>query len=635
MGEAFLDYKKGGSGLNINGIIEDYYVYAGENVNAGDFVEFVNGVAGTENNGSNSAKQIFATGSKFTSYVKATYLGDNKVFLALRYSGDYYVYGLVLVVDGATITQGSALSLGLSTIYQFAVDRLSNNKVFVACGGKSGNNLVGMICTIDGTTITKGTTVTINSSSYTADKMSVKTLSEDKVFVAHSIDSSLRLYANICTVSGTTITAGTSIAIDTTTYAGLYIADNMPILPNGDIFIAHNYGNYYYLYGVVCSISGTTITPGTNTQLTTSYTSASISPVLLPDGKIFIAHNEGSGQNSTLWGLACSIDGKSITCGTDVQLNATKWSGTYVSAVLLNTDKVFIFHTYDTNLYLYGTTVSVDGLSVVMHGAQMLNAHLINDSGVGLSAVAVDATRALVVNSNDSDYYYYANVWSVDANTNRPTSNIYSTTYETQVRPATSLPCNGVASTSGEGGDSSGHKDIVSVYRMPYSVYNLIKNGDFSNGLEGWAIQQASYGISDIVEENGEKVLRVKATNTGQTAIIGVKQNLSSLNTQHMYYLCADIKFTAGGEGSESNTICGVNFNSFWLLGGKNVTSDWSFYSKLYSINSKYSYNDISIGIYVQSLNDIGYFKNVKFYDLTEIFGAGNEPTQEWCDANL
>ena len=41
MGEAFLDYKKGRAGLDINGIIEDYYVYAGENVNAGDFVEFV------------------------------------------------------------------------------------------------------------------------------------------------------------------------------------------------------------------------------------------------------------------------------------------------------------------------------------------------------------------------------------------------------------------------------------------------------------------------------------------------------------------------------------------------------------------------------------------------------------------
>ena len=33
--------EKRSENFNINGIIEDYYVYAGENISAGNFVEFV------------------------------------------------------------------------------------------------------------------------------------------------------------------------------------------------------------------------------------------------------------------------------------------------------------------------------------------------------------------------------------------------------------------------------------------------------------------------------------------------------------------------------------------------------------------------------------------------------------------
>ncbi|MBR6613161.1 MAG: discoidin domain-containing protein [Clostridia bacterium] len=164
---------------------------------------------------------------------------------------------------------------------------------------------------------------------------------------------------------------------------------------------------------------------------------------------------------------------------------------------------------------------------------------------------------------------------------------------------------------------------------------NLVANGDFSSGLEGWTVQQTSYATSNIITENNEKVLQIKAINTGQSSIAGIQQVLPSLNAQHVYYLCAYIKLTSGVEGSEATTLCGISFNTFWQVGGKNVTSEWSFYGKRLNINSSYSFGDIAIGLYVQSLNDVAYFKNVQMYDLTEMFGTGNEPTQEWCDNNL
>lgn len=41
-------YSQSSSGMKINGIIEDYYVYAGERVKKGDFVELLVGSNGEE-----------------------------------------------------------------------------------------------------------------------------------------------------------------------------------------------------------------------------------------------------------------------------------------------------------------------------------------------------------------------------------------------------------------------------------------------------------------------------------------------------------------------------------------------------------------------------------------------------------
>jgi hypothetical protein len=35
------------------------------------------------------------------------------------------------------------------------------------------------------------------------------------------------------------------------------------------------------------------------------------------------------------------------------------------------------------------------------------------------------------------------------------------------------------------------------------------------------------------------------------------------------------------------------------------------------------------------STTDSYYYKNVRVYNLTKIFGAGNEPSQSWCRENL
>ena len=82
MGQGALDYIGVKGGLDINGIIQGYYVYAGENISAGDFVEFVNGVAGKVNAG-----QIIET-SYETQVRRATSVPCNGVAKTSGIGGD-------------------------------------------------------------------------------------------------------------------------------------------------------------------------------------------------------------------------------------------------------------------------------------------------------------------------------------------------------------------------------------------------------------------------------------------------------------------------------------------------------------------------------------------------------------------
>ena len=138
------------------------------------------------------------------------------------------------------------------------------------------------------------------------------------------------------------------------------------LVDTNKVFIAHR--NDSYLYGVVCTISGTTITVGTDTQLSTAPVSdVYASAVLVDTNKVFIAHGCYS---TTLYGTVCTISGITITAGVDTRLSTDYSSHFGTSAVLVDTNKVFIAHrngtSYDASSYLYGMVLSVlDGTCAI------------------------------------------------------------------------------------------------------------------------------------------------------------------------------------------------------------------------------------------------------------------------------
>ena len=457
MGEAYLDYKKGGAGFDINGIIKDYYVYAGETVNVGDFVEFVNGVAFSDEVRTKDTSIAYEA----LNGMSAVRLSNTSIFIAYDYGTS--LKGVVCTVQNGVITPGTVTFLGVNGVTIFSVASLSSTSIFVAYGME--DDLYGVVATISGTTITKGsnTYLGVNTSGIA---MSAVALSSTSVFIAYSTGTGMNTipYGMVCTISGTAITKGTGTQISSSSYSALNLS--VAKLSSTKVVVVHtggSNGTNLKLYGTVCTISGTKITRGTNTQISTvSYSGNQFSAVALTSQYLFIAHSYYS-NGYFLYGIVCAVSGTNLYVydGTDTQLCSLTSRNEKVSVCIIDHSKVFVAHGYDsTNFYLRGLLCNISGTTTTP-GTDIELSNTIN-SGAMLSAFEIVDNSVFVAHTSGSSKTLYGQVFNVAGDI--PTNQFGSTEYETQVRVATTLPCNGVASTSGIGGSETAHNQQVSVY---------------------------------------------------------------------------------------------------------------------------------------------------------------------------
>ena len=242
-----------------------------------------------------------------------------------------------------------------SNSYEYAsAVTLSTDKVFISFRG-NGNYLYGIVCTISGDTITTGTETQISTISSSYQYASATALGSDKIFIAHR-GNNTRLYGIVCTISGTTITVGGDTELSST--SNTYQYASAATIGTDKVFIAHQYSNY--LYGIVCTISGTSISKGADTMLssrTASYTDAKVT--VLDTDKVFVAHD--SSGNNGLFGVVCTVSNKAITAGSDTRLTVVQDAAT-PSAVALSASKVFVAYSSSTD-GLHGAILAISGTS--------------------------------------------------------------------------------------------------------------------------------------------------------------------------------------------------------------------------------------------------------------------------------
>lgn len=157
---------------------------------------------------------------------------------------------------------------------------------------------------------------------------------------------------------------------------------------------------------------------------------------------------------------------------------------------------------------------------------------------------------------------------------------------------------------------------------------NLVTNGDFSNGTTGWSNDGASLSVSNNT---------LSASGSGASANPGTLQIIGTVVAGSKYYLRAKVRVT--------NTLCTSLLFRLTFGTGSTVsvgTISSPIQSQWYAIGAIFTQTDqsgnftmIVRSTYADAATASGKVMETQYvevFNLTAIFGAGNEPTAEQMD---
>jgi len=172
-----------------------------------------------------------------------------------------------------------------------------------------------------------------------------------------------------------------------------------------------------------------------------------------------------------------------------------------------------------------------------------------------------------------------------------------------------------------------------------YQITNMFVNGSFEDGFTGWNSNLFNKGgvtLSTTQQSHGNNSIYVKAIGDKKEKAAGYLTPISLIK-DHKYYFSVDTYFNDYSSGfgvigvliDASGDQKRANYNS-------NILYQWQKSSRLFTATTSASHADIRIG-QVFSADSVyeAYVDSVILIDLTEAFGAGREPSKEWCDENI
>lgn len=323
----------------------------------------------------------WGTASEFESgvtvYICCCEISSDKFVVAFRDVGDGGAgKARVATVSGTTITWGtvSEFCSNVTIGYSLGICKLDTDKfVVVYTDDAQLDDGYARAATVSGTTISWGTAKEFETGD--TEYPSCCQLSTDKFVVCYNDEGdSDKGKACVCTVSGTTITAGTPVV-----FADKNTAWNenrcCKLTTDKFLILWRDASDSYYLKGIAATVSGTT--PSFGSELTIDSINASaISCAQLDTDKAVIVWRDGTNTHGAI--EIVTVSGTTITEGTEVDLNPTSGDIQY-NAVAKVDDTHFVVIYEDiansekgTSRYcsFSGTTITL-GSEEVFHDAQI------------------------------------------------------------------------------------------------------------------------------------------------------------------------------------------------------------------------------------------------------------------------
>jgi len=258
-------------------------------------------------------------------------------------------------VSGTSISFGSAYTLRSSLgIYKTSATFDSNsNKVIAVYQDGSTNYGVARVGTISGTSISFGSTTIFNTGTSTTDNSATFDSNSNKVVIAYRFSGTpLSGRAVVGTVSGTSISFGSAVTFNSATAD--YISAAFDSSLNKVVIAYRDYGNSYYATAIVGTVSGTSISFGSAVVFKSDYIAYTSATFDSSANKTVIAYqdNGNSGYGTAIVG---TVSGTSISFGSEFVFQAA--SSQYTSAIFdSNSSKVVVAYR-DGGNDLYGTGI--------------------------------------------------------------------------------------------------------------------------------------------------------------------------------------------------------------------------------------------------------------------------------------
>ena len=310
-------------------------------------------VVGTVSGTSISFGTAVAFSSSTAAFMTLTFDSNlNKVVIAYQDVGNSnYGTAIVGTVSGTSISFGSAavFSSGATYFPSITFDS-SNNKVVIAFRNGSNSNYGGScVATVSGTSISFGTIAYFNSAlaNYVAATFDS---SSNKVVIGYYDGGTGYGAAIVATVSGTSISYGTSVSINST---AIYFTAITFDSSSNKVVIAFKNGSLK-ASGIVGTVSGTAISFGTAVDFVTNTDGPITITFDSTANKVVISYRDNSNSNYGT-SIVGTVNGTALSFGTPIVFNLYETGISIVSTYDSTANKVVVVYC-DQNNSNYGTS---------------------------------------------------------------------------------------------------------------------------------------------------------------------------------------------------------------------------------------------------------------------------------------
>ena len=312
---------------------------------------------------------------------------NSKVVIAYKDSGNSsYGTAIVGTVSGSNITFGTPVVFASASTNAISATYDSTNGKVVIAYQDAGNSDYGTVIvgTVSGTSISFGSEVVFHSGATTDIHITYDSTNQKVVIVYRDTGNSNYGKAIVGTVSGTSISFGSESNFhnaDTRLIDVAYDSSN-----NRVVIVYSDYGNSYHATAVVGTVSGTSISFGSDVVFNAANSSQSIAITYdSTNNKVVVAYQDTANSE---YGTAIvgTVSGTSISFGSEVVFESAQSAQMSISYDSVDQKIVIAYRDYGNSNY--GTVIvgTVSGTSISFGSPNVFETAETNDTSIAFDS---------------------------------------------------------------------------------------------------------------------------------------------------------------------------------------------------------------------------------------------------------